>query len=141
MLMLALLVIAACATPDDNGTTQPNPGPTDPSSTTSTSQPTGSPPAAVVEAAFDDLADRLDVDTRRIRLISSELVTWPDGSLGCPSPCESYTQALVEGYRVVLNHEERAFDYHGANDEAPFLCPTEEKDGGYEFIPPPGFDD
>jgi hypothetical protein len=94
----------------------------------------------MVEAAIDDLASRLGVEPRTIRLISSETVTWPDGSLGCPEPERSYTQAQVGGYRVVLNHAERAYDYHAGPDGSPFLCPTAERDGGYDFIPPPGFD-
>lgn len=150
--LLALaLIVSGCAVSEDgepgadSGATTSRPAPpsdtTVPASgpTTSTSVP-DTAPSDIVLTAIDDLADRLEVDTRRIRLIESTRVTWPDGSLGCPRPGESYTQALVEGYRVVLSHEGRAFDYHASEDASPFLCPTDEPDGGYEIIPPPGFD-
>lgn len=141
-----VIVLGACAPAENDAATEPSPGLD--STTTSSTVPdattttiAGTPPAEVVETALDDLATRLDADPRRIRLISSELVTWPDASLGCPSPGQSYTQAQVDGYQVVLTHEGRAFDYHGETGGEPFLCPTDEKDGGYEIVPPPGFDD
>jgi hypothetical protein len=148
-LTVAILLLGACSASETtessasgNSTTTAADG-----GTTSTTQPGATPttltpvaPVATVQAAIDDLAARLDVDPSRVRLIESEQVTWPDGSLGCPRPGELYTQALVEGYRVVVSHEDRAFDYHAGADDVPFLCPTDEKDGGYEFIPSPGFD-
>jgi hypothetical protein len=96
---------------------------------------------ALVESATADLAQRLGVEPAAIVLVNFRQVTWPDGSLGCPEPGKFYTEALVEGYQIALLHEDRLFDYHGASDGAPFLCRSEEKDGGYEFVPPPGFDE
>jgi hypothetical protein len=49
-----------------------------------------------------------------------------------------YTQAVVDGTQVLLGADERIFDYHAGSDGALFLCPSDEKDGGYEFLPPPG---
>lgn len=46
-------------------------------------------------------------------------VTWSDGSLGCPEPGRAYTQALVDGYWVVVTHESATFDYR-AGREADF---------------------
>lgn len=46
-------------------------------------------------------------------------VTWSDGSLGCPEPGRAYTQALVDGYWVVLTNEGSTFDYR-AGQEADF---------------------
>lgn len=119
--------------------------------TTSTSQ-TGDTPGStsttpvgddmdLVDQARADLAAHLRVSESDIELISIEEVTWPDGSLGCPEPGKSYTQALVEGHRIVLGYGERAYVYHSGGDQDPFLCPSpDSKDGGYEFIPPPGDD-
>jgi hypothetical protein len=97
--------------------------------------------AALVEAAAEDLGMRLHLDPTELALVSFKEVTWPDGSLGCPEPGMYYTQALVEGYEVLLRHQDRLYAYHGAQDEVPFLCESEEKDGGHEFVPPPGFND
>ena len=94
----------------------------------------------MVVTAIDDLAARLGVDPRRIRLIESRVMTWPDGSMGCRQPNESYSSAEVDGYLVMISHEDRLFSYHAGSDGSPFLCPSDEKDGGRRFIPPPGFD-
>ncbi|MFP3913358.1 MAG: hypothetical protein ACLFWM_00655 [Actinomycetota bacterium] len=76
----------------------------------------------IVEAALADLAERLDVGTTDIEVVSFEFVTWNDGSLGCPQPGEMYTQALVEGSRTVLEHDGVTYDYHAGADDQPFLC-------------------
>jgi len=94
----------------------------------------------MVQTAIADLAGRLGVDPRRIRLIESRSVTWPDGSLGCPQPDQSYSASQVEGYLVMISHEDRVFAYHAGSDASPFLCASDEKDGGRRFVPPPGFD-
>jgi hypothetical protein len=95
----------------------------------------------LVEEAVVDLATRLGVSETDIELISIEEVTWSDGSLGCPEPGKSYTQALVEGHRIVLGHEEKVYVYHTGGDLGPFLCPNPEaKGGGYDLVPPPGDD-
>jgi hypothetical protein len=100
------------------------------------------PVAQVAELARADLADRLQVDPTQIEIVSAERVTWPDGSLGCPQPGQFYTQALVDGSRVILgiDNRSRVYVYHAGSDSQPFLCPSGEGDGGHDFVPPPGFD-
>lgn len=90
--------------------------------------------------AIADLALRLQVPGSQIELVSVEAVTWPDGSLGCPQPGQMYTQALVEGHRIVLGHDDRVYLYHSGGEVLPFRCESDEKDGGYDFVPPPGDD-
>ena len=94
----------------------------------------------MVETAIAELAARLDIDPESIRLIESGEVTWPDASLGCPRPDELYAQVETDGFRVVLAYEDWVYAYHAGDDTDPFLCPSEERDGGREFIPPPGSD-
>jgi hypothetical protein len=114
---------------------------TAPDSTTSTLEDIVTTSVPDVEAlAIADLASRLGVETGSISTIRSEAKTWPDGSLGCPEPGMSYTQALVEGWQILLEYQDRVYDYHAGGGE-PFLCPSPDKDGGYDFVPPPGFDD
>jgi hypothetical protein len=62
-------------------------------------------PSPHAEIALADLAHRLAVDAAAIVVVSSEDVTWSDGSLGCPEPGMRYTQALVNGTRVILEYE------------------------------------
>ena len=107
-----------------------------------TTMPTTEPgQLPIVAPARVDLAERLGVEPHEIEVVMAERVTWPDGSLGCPEPGVSYTQALVEGSKVVLGHAERVYLYHAGTDDQPFLCPSEEKDGGHDFVPPPGFNE
>ncbi|MGH8959168.1 MAG: hypothetical protein ACRDVK_10915 [Acidimicrobiia bacterium] len=93
----------------------------------------------LVHRALLDLARRLKVAEDQIEVLEVEQVSWPDGSLGCPQPGQMHTQALVEGHRIVLGHGERVFLYHSGGDVPPFLCESDEIDGGYGFIPPPSF--
>jgi len=86
------------------------------------------------------LANRLDVQRSAVRLIQAVDATWPDGGLGCSPPGTTFATGPIAGYLIVLNHGDRGYDYHSNRDGPAFLCPTEDKDGGYQLIPPPGFD-
>jgi hypothetical protein len=84
-----------------------------------------------VQEAVADLLDG-GVDRDAITLVVAEPVVWPDGSIGCPEPGMMYTQALVEGYRIVLEVDGEEVVYHGAGNEPPFRCdtPAEPVSGG-----------
>ena len=80
---------------------------------------------SIVDAATRDTAARLNIDPGAVEVVSTQQVTWPDGSLGCPVPGMQYTQALVPGYRVILRAGGQAFDYHAAANGHLVLCPAE----------------
>ena len=82
---------------------------------------TGEQPREVA-LAIADAADRTGVDPDSIEVVAFEEVTWPDGAIGCPQPGEMYTQALVEGYRVLLEIDGSQLSYHGARGGDPSLC-------------------
>jgi hypothetical protein len=91
-----------------------------------------------VERAIADLTERLGAGAT-IEVVVAHELTWPDGSLGCPEPGMSYTQALVDGYRIELTDGQRTYDYHGANGGDPFLCDKaglDTPEGGGNRIPP-----
>jgi hypothetical protein len=143
--LLATLVIAlaACGAGSDLAavdatTTPPTTKPTTENETTTMSI-SDLEQLPIVAPARADLARRLGVDPEELEVISTEQVEWPDGSLGCPQPGMSYTQALEDGSKVVLGHDDRVYVYHAGADDQPFLCPSEDKDGGHEMVPPPGF--
>jgi hypothetical protein len=143
---LAVLVatVTACGSaPDSPGAGETTTSITVASTTEneSTTMPTSKEQLPIVALAREDLGRRLGVDPEELEVVSFEEVTWPDGSLGCPQPGMSYTQALVEGSKVVLGHDGRVYVYHAGDDDQPFLCPSDAKDGGYEFVPPPGFNE
>lgn len=134
---LVVMMLAACGA--GNGDTTE----TDASNETTTSAPEGTtvPPAddgdqAIEAKARADLASRLEVEDSSIETVSTEQVTWSDGSLGCPESGMSYTQALVEGSRTVLEHDGRFYDYHAGEDDEPFLCESDAEDGGHDSVPP-----
>jgi hypothetical protein len=71
-----------------------------------------------------DLAKLLDVDYDLIHVVVVEAVTWRDGSIGCPEPGMSYTQALVPGTRIILEHAGTEYHYHTTDRVDPFYCAT-----------------
>lgn len=105
-------VLAACG--EESATTAPD----EPTQTESWS-PTS---AALADAAVDDLVQRLTVEPGEVEVLEVEQVTWNDGSLGCPQPGEVYTQAQVEGHRVLLAAQGRTWPYHSGGGRGPFLC-------------------
>jgi hypothetical protein len=131
---IAALMLAACANGDSEGS-GPETLPTAPPNGTETTVPDATqvepgdslPPSgdegqdlpgkasdvgAMVDAAVADLANRLPVDPQAITVTSVESVTWRDGSMGCPEPGMSYTQALVDGVRVELTVDGTSYWYH-----------------------------
>ena len=75
-----------------------------------------------VAFAIADLAGWLGVAAEDISLVEQVEVTWNDGSLGCPQPGMAYTQALVDGSRIVLVVEGVSYNYHSRAGHAPFYC-------------------
>lgn len=92
------------------------------------SLPPASPPPAsdpefeIVAQAQADLSDRIGVPADEITVVGVESVTWNDGSLGCPEPGMMYTQALVDGRRIVLESGDTEYRYHSNMEGPPFLC-------------------
>ncbi len=74
--------------------------------------------------AIADLAQLLGIDHELIGVIAVETVTWRDGSIGCPEPGMSYTQALVPGTRIILEHAGTEYHYHATDRVDPFYCAT-----------------
>ena len=145
------LVVVSCGMPADEGgsdtttTTRPamTTSTTDGTATTTTTtmETTVLDEAKLTEAAIHDLTRRLLTTEDNIEVIEVKLVQWPDGSIGCPEEGMAYTQAIVDGAQVLLRSDGRVYDYHAGSDGVVFLCPSDEKDGGYDFVPPPGFND
>ncbi len=122
-LPLVLLAVIACEPPAEPETTE-----------TAMSIDAESQPelARVAELAREDFAERAGVAPAAIEVVEAHAVTWADGALGCPEPGMMYTQALVEGFYVLLRTEDREQAYHAGSDAEPFACPAERSAG-----PPP----
>lgn len=95
----------------------------------------------LVQHALADLAQRLDIPDGEIELVSFEEVTWRDGSLGCPQPGRAYTQALVNGSRIILEADGQRWHYHSGGGREPFLCMTPQEPLGEDAAPGDGAGD
>jgi hypothetical protein len=136
------LLLAGCGDPVDEGGTEPPAQTTAPETISTTEVTTTSEDSMadqdMVQAAVSHLASRLGISEEEIEVVEVRAVQWPDGALGCPEEGKMYTQAVVDGTQVLLGFEERIYDYHAGSDGDVFLCPSVERDGGHEFLPPPG---
>jgi hypothetical protein len=77
---------------------------------------------ATIEAALADATRRTGLDRRSLNVSVAQAVTWPDGSMGCPSPGRSYTQALVPGYLIRIQAGPATLEYHANTRKGLVLC-------------------
>ncbi len=75
---------------------------------------TGEVPDDLMDKILADLEGRTGAQRAEFETLQAEAVQWNDGALGCPEPGQVYTQAIVDGFRVVLKHEGKTYDYHAA---------------------------
>jgi hypothetical protein len=94
----------------------------------------GEVPGDLLDEIMADLANKEGLGLQSIEVIRAEAVTWNDGSLGCPQPGMMYTQALVDGYWVILQAEGIDYDYRVSDTGYFILC----EGRGMLPIPPPG---
>jgi hypothetical protein len=71
-----------------------------------------------VAAAVADFAASAGVAPADVQVVAVEAVTWPDSSLGCGEPGQSYLQVLTPGYRVTLAAGEERATYHTSDGSA-----------------------
>lgn len=121
-----LLLLAGCTSGGPQMTSPTGPGSSRPPFQTASPLPTSPAPQTAVPPArwtaiLADLSAR-GLATDQVELVSARGVTWNDGSLGCPRPGRSYTQALVNGMQVVVRVEGRTFDYRFGSSDQPRLC-------------------
>ncbi|WP_431801996.1 hypothetical protein [Microbacterium sp. bgisy203] len=121
------LTLSACSSGETNGgAAAPTGSSSRPPFQTTTPGPVG-PTGAAVEvpaARWDALV--ADLESRGVtdapQLVSAEAVTFADGSLGCASPGQSYTQAQVDGMRVIVTAGDKTYDYRFGSGDALVLC-------------------
>lgn len=102
--------LVACA--DPSATTGEQAAPADKTVTTEPSPgPASALPDSILAAVRSDLAVHSGAAVDDVRLISARAMRWNDGSMGCPQPGQSYIQALVDGYQVILEVRGRQYDY------------------------------
>jgi hypothetical protein len=114
----ATLMVAACTASCSIGgsrTPPPSVGSEGPTSAPAGSNGGGGAlPAAIIDPIVADAAARLGVDPSAVTVVDAHEETWNDGSLGCPEPGMMYTQALVDGYQVIVEANGTQLDYRGS---------------------------
>ena len=120
----ATLMVAACTASCSIG------GDRNPTPSVGSQGPSGVPagsgdgalPAAILDPIVADAATRLGVDPSAVTVVEAHEETWNDGSLGCPEPGMMYTQALVDGYQVVVEANGTQLDYRGSGPGQFRIC-------------------
>lgn len=122
--MLAALIVVGCSASGGaggSGSIGPSAPPADGSGEPGTSGG-ASLSASIIDPIVADAAARLGVDPSTVKIIAAEARTYGDSSLGCPRPGEMYTQAVVDGYQVIVEVNGTQLDYRGSGPGRFRIC-------------------
>lgn len=113
---------AAAAQPATSPTLRP--APTNLPALVPTPEPpiVGEVPAELLQAMIAELAGRTGAVPADVTVVQAEAVEWPDGSLGCPQPGQSYLQVITPGYKVLLELAGKRYDYRASERGFFFEC-------------------
>ncbi len=81
-------------------------------------------PNQILEPILKKAAALANVACEQLVILRAEPVVWNDGSLGCPEPGMMYTQALVNGYWVVIDAAGEKYDFRVGRGGSFRLCPA-----------------
>ena len=71
-------------------------------------------PASITDPIVADAATSLGVEPSAVTIVEAKTESFSDGSLGCPEPGMMYTQAIVDGYQVIVEANGTQLDYRGS---------------------------
>ena len=94
-----------------------------PAPTEQTSPVRSEVPQRILDPILNEAAALANVAPEQLVIVRAESVVWNDGSLGCPEPGMMYTQALVNGYSVVINAADQNYDFRVDSGGNFRLCP------------------
>jgi hypothetical protein len=81
-------------------------------------------PKGILDPILKEAASLASVAREQLVIVRAESVVWNDGSLGCPEPGMEYTQALVNGYWVVIKAAGQTYDFRVGRNGSFRLCPV-----------------
>lgn len=119
------LLLAACAAgqvASPSASEQAVSDPPTPDETPAATAPTAGIDEDAIAALVAMAAEEAQASIDEVRVVSAEEVTWSDGSLGCPQPGMAYTQALVPGFRVVVEIDGEELHFHAAQGGEFRIC-------------------
>ncbi|WP_232014519.1 hypothetical protein [cyanobacterium endosymbiont of Rhopalodia gibberula] len=73
-------------------------------------------PTTVMNAVRQKASNLIEIETSILEIEVYEAKTWPDSCLGLARPDEFCTQALVEGWRVVMTNGSKTWVYRTNGD-------------------------
>lgn len=122
LVVLCFVLMTACAPaptpieepPGNDGQPASTEKPSNTDEPSATQLPVDLTPAQL--AAIKALAESLGVPAEEIKLISTEAVDWPDGCLGVQEEGLSCTDAIVPGFRIILEANGRQVEYRTNED-------------------------
>jgi hypothetical protein len=85
-----------------------------------------------VSAAITALSGTLNLPPGQITVVSAEAVEWTDGCLGVQKPGVLCTQAIVPGYKIILEARDEQFEFHTDEDGNTVVQVVEEVFGSIE---------
>ena len=84
----------------------------------------GQVPQGILDPILKEAAALAEVARDQLVIVRAESVVWNDGSLGCPEPGMMYTQALVNGYWIVIEAAGQTYDFRVGSGGSFRLCPA-----------------
>ena len=73
------------------------------------------------ERARRDLAVRLAIEAKEVKVLRIRPQTWPDAGLGCAAPGQHFEPAETKGFLIELEHAGKIYRYH-SDRERVMLC-------------------
>ena len=83
----------------------------------------GEVPQAILQPILKEATALAKVGRDQLVVVRAESVVWNDGSLGCPEPGMMYTQALVNGYWILIEAAGWTYDFRVGSGGSFRLCP------------------
>jgi hypothetical protein len=120
-LELAVHVPSELGSPNKSMTTPSEIPP--PTSTPQTSRVESQVPKAILNSILNEAARLANVPPQQLVIVRADAVVWNDGSLGCPEPGMAYTQALINGYWVLIKAGEQTYDFRVDRGGSFRVCP------------------
>jgi len=80
-------------------------------------------PQGILDPILKEAAALAKVSHEQLVIVRAQSVIWSDGSLGCPEPGMMYTQALVNGYWVIIEAGGKKYDFRVGSGGSFRLCP------------------
>lgn len=80
-------------------------------------------PTAIIDAVFNDLSQRLGRSLTRKNVDTWDWTedVYPDTSLGCPQPGQTYVKGSTRGYRITITYRGVVYDYRVVKDTGAFF--------------------